>query len=238
MSFLVDAKSEGTQLKALESLTRAISRCDTLNYLAASGSLSVLNNLLRAVQVRTLEALQLVVSNRDGLGLTEAGVSIAQNPPFTDTKGLRHLSIEGFALPLTSRILIQSHHMTTLSQPIQRGSNLSSVLDVLKSMPSLQRLTFHFLGPLRPPRGSIDPVHLPDLSWAILKGNAKSITATLSISQFVESERWLGPPRLILRRPDFGDSSPRLDDGSTDCGRYYDRTRHRRKTLGMQLDML
>ncbi|KAJ3521028.1 hypothetical protein NMY22_g12491 [Coprinellus aureogranulatus] len=174
-------KANSSKLEALDAVKRVLSGGASFNIIAVSGSLDILNSILCEAQPKSLRALQISVSDTGSLGHTATGISIAKNPLFTrGTPRLRHLSIEGCAIPLTSPILIQSLHLTSLSLPIQQGGNLSHIVDILNRMPLLQRLSFDFLGPLQLLQGSVDPVLLPSLSMVILKGDSLSVTTILS----------------------------------------------------------
>ncbi|KAJ3518566.1 hypothetical protein NMY22_g13609 [Coprinellus aureogranulatus] len=179
ISFFI--KAESPELEALDEVKRAVSGGASFDTIAASGRLDVLNSVLYVAQPKSLRALRIFVSDTGTLGYAAAGISIAKNPLFTrSTPGLRHLSIEGFAIPLTSQILTRSIHLTSLSLPIQRGGNLSHVINILSKMPLLQRLYLHLLGPLQVQQGTIDPVLLPSMLTVILKGDSVSVITILS----------------------------------------------------------
>ncbi|KAJ3529569.1 hypothetical protein NMY22_g8947 [Coprinellus aureogranulatus] len=175
---------------ALESVIRAISGSGRFSRIMISGSLNVLSHLLHNIaQPRALQDLQLSIPDEHGHRDSAAGRRIAQSPMFSSgMPGLRNLIISGFAVPLTSPILTQSHYLTCLSLPIPRGCHLTHVLGMLRGMRLLQDLNLYFqLGDSfqqlqLPPEGIdiIDPVPLPVLTVLVLQGESPHVTATLS----------------------------------------------------------
>lgn len=169
------------QLQALDPVIKLLSGGVSFEKLALSGSLSLLTELLQIAQPSTLKALQIVVSDKRSLGYTAAGASISQHPLFTcGASELRTLSLEGCAIPLTSPILLGSPHLTSLSLHVQRESSASHLLDMLKTMRHVRRLNLDFRGPFSTSLAALNPVHLPFLTDAVLRGDSGSVITTVS----------------------------------------------------------
>ncbi|KAJ3510946.1 hypothetical protein NMY22_g15810 [Coprinellus aureogranulatus] len=162
-----------------------------LNRLMISGNPSIVNKLLEVAQPRTLQALEIAVIGTHIHDYTATGLKFIQHPLFArETPGLRSISINGFSIPLTSLIFTQSPQLTTLSLPVQDGSRLSHILDILGNTPLLQCLCLDFLGHLQLPPTTLHPVRLSHLLHAVLNGDSISVTAVLS---------YLRAPRMGLR---------------------------------------
>lgn len=138
--------------------------------------------LLQGARPETLRALGVIVSDgadETTLGYTLAGLLIAQAPLFTSgVPELRVLSLRRCAIPLTSPILLQSPHITSLRLCISRASSAAQLTDMFRAIGQVELIHLDFTYTLQGPN-SLGPVHLPHLRSVTLRGDACSANITI-----------------------------------------------------------